>query len=212
VQRLVLAIVKRRYAGIVPGIVQIVVADLPFALLTHDSRTRALLANAELLTESRLLVDEVVIEELRGRQSRSSPLLDEGGHGKSVARGWPALGHTTLYMFSEPQANCSEELCETAIRLRTVSQRIREPRLPQPRSPQEPRHLSAVPGAPVTAPDASARLYEVTIAAPINGVLFSIQCLTATHTATDAITASSAAEGAVLMIDLGCQHWTDARF
>jgi hypothetical protein len=33
-QRLLLALVKRQYGGIVPGIAQIVLADLPLALLT----------------------------------------------------------------------------------------------------------------------------------------------------------------------------------
>jgi hypothetical protein len=43
-------------------------------------------------------------------------------------------------------------------------------------------------------------------------VLFSIQCLTATHTATDAILATSAAEVAGITVGLDCQRWIDGRF
>ena len=35
VQRLLLALVKRQYGGVVPGIAQIVLADMPLAVLTQ---------------------------------------------------------------------------------------------------------------------------------------------------------------------------------
>ena len=35
VQRLLLALVKRQYSGVVPGIAQIVLADMPLAVLTQ---------------------------------------------------------------------------------------------------------------------------------------------------------------------------------